>query len=82
VLATCPRTQGYRKEPSFPHGTPEVGLKKSGIINDFYQSGKGHNYRINGKEHKRKGAETERGLKERGIIHFVPNRIGAQRKVA
>jgi hypothetical protein len=33
-------------------GMPERGIKESGIISNFQQSGKGH---------KRKGAETERG---------------------
>jgi hypothetical protein len=46
-------------------GTPEVGIKESGIIYYFHQSGK---------EHKRKGAETARGRngkKHKGKRHKV-----------
>jgi hypothetical protein len=43
----------------------EDGIKETGIICIFHQSGKGHKW---------KGAETERGIKERGIINFVSNR--------
>jgi hypothetical protein len=38
-------------------GTPERGLKESGIIGNFHQSGKGH-----------KGANRKEAKKERGRI--------------
>jgi hypothetical protein len=66
------------KFPLLSAGTPEAGIKESGIIYYFHQSGKGH---------KRKGAETERSIKERGIkergirekgiIKYWSNRKGA-----
>jgi hypothetical protein len=47
----------FGKTRLWKNGGAEVGIKESGIIGIFHQTGKGL---------KRKGAKTERGLKERG----------------
>jgi hypothetical protein len=54
-------------------GGAEVGIKESGIISIFHQSGKGQKR----KGQKRKGAATERGKKDIVIINFVRNQKGA-----
>jgi DNA topoisomerase VI subunit B len=43
-------------------GDPERGIKESGIISNFQQSGKGH---------KRKGTKTERGQNGKGLKRKV-----------
>jgi hypothetical protein len=50
----------------------EVGIKESGIISIFHQTGKGPKRKgaETEKGPKRKGAKRERGRKERGIISF------------